>query len=237
MQQSSDTKSILLALIVIILSLFFVTVNNLTINAHAPAPSQTSDFAFPIELLLEDEGLVQLRGHALEQFIKRNNVHVPENETLVSVTFVPFPPSEHVPSQIGDPRLPSGLEMRNTRIRSGTFVYPASRREDIFNNHGNTSSSFTRSLSGTASSGVTANAGLTIRQLELGLGFTLNFSSTETQSVTVTVPPRTQARLEWVVRSEVWDFDVHLLPVGSLIGSVSAHRPFGLIINEFQSSL
>ena len=222
-----------------VLLLSFISI--FTIFASNPSnPPEISDGFPPTGIVMPRSGTIKFTGEQLEAYLALTSIKDTEGIVKVILSYIPLSSPVFETRDSISPRFAS-YEVRNVRTVSGDRIYTATLRSDLLENFSNSTSSFTRTLSGTATSGFTANAGVSASGVSAGVGFQMSVSQTATTTYTASVPARTRVTLESAVRAHEVNFNVGRNPcIGgdwTRAGTGNAHRPNGMWVREIHRAI
>lgn len=231
-------KKILGSILVLAVVLIGISVSTVNVNGDVMS-SHTSSGFLPENMIMPRSGTIEFTGERLEEYLRLMDIEDNNDVVKVVVSFIPSQSPDPVFENI-NPHF-SSLEIRNVRTLSGDRIYNSTMRTDVLENFGNTTSSFSRTLSGTATSGFTSNVGISASGVTAGVGFSMNISRTESTTYNASVPARTRVTLESAVRAHEVSFDVwEVAWIGNsqtFRGTGTAHRPDGMWVRETHRSL
>lgn len=232
----------LLKFLALFLMFLILSPNNFNAYAHYPVFEQQhiEELEFlPEGFIMPRSGVLELTGARLYDYIRLSDIENSENINKIKIFYIPATYNEFEFLDI-EPRFFS-FEARNVRNGRSNLIYESSRREDLIENFGSTTSTFARTLTGSATSGFTANVGISAGAVSSSVGFSMNVTQTESTTHAATVPARTSVTIESAASAFEVEFDIwEVAWIGNsqlFRGTGVAHRPNGMWVRETHRSL
>lgn len=221
----------------VLMAIMSLSIISLPAYATTNEVNQRKEIAIPQNEIANEETNITITDPIeLENYIKTNEVTIPEGSVLTEVIYTTETPET-------PPVTPQGraIVLRNVVTRSGNYVISGQETYDQIYNYSYTQDSYERTFEQSLEAGFNANVGINVSDVSAGVGFEAKGTVRNERKSIVYVPARTKVTVKIQTNFLMKDFSVYNTGFwnnqNNYVGSGTAWRPVGLIIEKYESRL